>query len=953
MAKERVIIQFEVESGGAVKKIEQVTKELQGVSIVSTKSAAGMGAFSKGIAGAAAAFASFQLGGKMLELGKSIITTGADFEMLGKRLDVMGKKFNRTREELEDFGRELSRNAPYNFQQLTEAMLRLGNMGIDPMNGSMLAIMETTSALDQSMDTMNSIIIALGKSWNKGKLQAEEMNMMLERGVPVLEVLTKYYGVNAAALYKMAERGEIGKKAIKALWEELGKLNAGASENAMDTFVGKWSLLEDVILDIKKTLSEGGMLDAAKEGLDAIIGALNQLQKEGKFEDMGKDLGKLMGGMVENLPAIISAMTKLVNIFDELWAVVSAGTKIFTVYWAVLNAPMALGMLKIFKIMIVGLIRDVKVATVTLGSFTSILPGLAAALTAAYLAGKALGEWFDTWHRSLDDGLENQKEILAFYETLKEKYGSLAEAQKQTGLTAMDYYKNMKEASSNMEAQSEGFKKFWQEVQDKLKATKPVVQGLTDEFDDMAEANDKVAEALNKWLGDNRSYKQRIRDLIKEGKELGATVEQLAQKLYHESATAKDKNILTALGDWKNMERMNTQLDELKKKLIFPDALITEKLTDPIKKANEETEKLKISFSDLVSDVFMGELTSFGDLWNSIWNDMAKNMSAILGDEFGKVFGGGEGSGYFFSDLLKGFGKVVDKIKENPELSALTGIGGMYAASQGSGGWGGALMGAMSGGMAGLGIAAIPALGIAGPVGWIIAGVLALVGGIAGFMGGGDITPETEGYLNLNNGIGAISRVRDQEMPDAVRSAWIQDRMEEWKVAYQGMSEVLRIFNDPELFEMLNMAGMWNFNENTDANMVAELFRDQIIPDYLSKVFETAINKGLGDLGMSEDAIDKLWRELDIMGADRMVESLGNFVRALTGMADLIADMDWDAMLTEVGENSMDTFRSMIRQTLEAIDMMTIGMDKFYGIHWANSNQFSFSGGSIPILSAK
>jgi len=36
-------------------------------------------------------------------------------------------------------------------------------------------------------ETVDGIAMALGQAWTKGKLQAEEMNQMLERGVPVYD----------------------------------------------------------------------------------------------------------------------------------------------------------------------------------------------------------------------------------------------------------------------------------------------------------------------------------------------------------------------------------------------------------------------------------------------------------------------------------------------------------------------------------------------------------------------------------------------------------------------------------------------------------------------------------------------------------------------------------------------------------------------------------------------
>jgi hypothetical protein len=278
------------------------------------------------------------------------------------------------------------------------------------------------------------------------------------------------------------------------------------------------------------------------------------------------------------------------------------------------------------------------------------------------------------------------------------------------------------------------------------------------------------------------------------------------------------------------------------------------------------------------------------------------------------------------------WGGMKESIEKDPVSAMVTGVGGAFAAGGGGGGLGGAAQGLLGGAMAGVSagmlVTGAATLGAMGPVGWIIAGVLALIGGISGFMGGGSVTPETRGSMNFGTGRGRITGHRDQYVDPAIEQAWIQDRMEEWNIAFNGMMDILRTFGDAELFEMLGSLETFTFGGRGDLNMWATLFREEIIPDALRDVFEAAIGQGLGDLGVSDAKIQQLWRELDIMGTDRMLESLGKFVSAVIGMADTIESMDFDTMLDEVNVTSMEAFGIMIGNVLESIQMMTMGIDE-------------------------
>ncbi len=59
------------------------------------------------------------------------------------------------------------------------------------------------------MERLNGISLAVGKAWAKQKLQGEEIMMLLERGVPVWELLEKVTGKNVQAFAKTFIRRKV------------------------------------------------------------------------------------------------------------------------------------------------------------------------------------------------------------------------------------------------------------------------------------------------------------------------------------------------------------------------------------------------------------------------------------------------------------------------------------------------------------------------------------------------------------------------------------------------------------------------------------------------------------------------------------------------------------------------------------------------------------------------
>ena len=104
------------------------------------------------------------------------------------------------------------------------------------------------------------------KAFNKGKVQAEELNQISERGIPIIKVLADQYGVTKEEVFKLGSEGKIAfsdlQTALRSMSEE-GGIAFGAMERQSETLNGKWSTLKDNL-----NLAAGAMGDFISEGLD-------------------------------------------------------------------------------------------------------------------------------------------------------------------------------------------------------------------------------------------------------------------------------------------------------------------------------------------------------------------------------------------------------------------------------------------------------------------------------------------------------------------------------------------------------------------------------------------------------------------------------------------------------------------------------------------------------------
>ncbi|MDC5753863.1 tape measure protein [Vibrio europaeus] len=226
---------------------------------------------------------------------------------------------------IEDF----TQNTPYAINQVTDSFVRLKAFGIDPMDGSMQAIVDQAAMMGGTAETVEGIARALGQAWTKGKLQAEEANQMLERGVPVWDYLTKIskelghnngFGHTAAEIQKMSEKGELGRESIRRLIEEMGKASDGAALNQMKTWNGMISNMGDHWTMFQKDVMQSGAFEKLKTELSEVLEKLDEMKMTGEYDNLVETVGE-----------------NLVNAFETAGEAIKAAKDVGAALWPVLR----------------------------------------------------------------------------------------------------------------------------------------------------------------------------------------------------------------------------------------------------------------------------------------------------------------------------------------------------------------------------------------------------------------------------------------------------------------------------------------------------------------------------------------------------------------------------------------------------------------------------------------
>lgn len=185
---------------------------------------------------------------------------------------------------------EFAKQTPLATSEVADAFMLLKSYGLDPMDGTLQALVDKNEQLGGGMERLEGIVTAVGQAYAKSKLQAEEILQLVERGVPAWDMLARITGKNAAQLEQLASEGRLGRDVIKALVAELGKSANGAAAAGMSRLSGLMSQLADTAKDFYKRIAEAGALDFAKGKLQQLIDTIGQMDKDGRLDKLAKSL---------------------------------------------------------------------------------------------------------------------------------------------------------------------------------------------------------------------------------------------------------------------------------------------------------------------------------------------------------------------------------------------------------------------------------------------------------------------------------------------------------------------------------------------------------------------------------------------------------------------------------------------------------------------------------------
>jgi tape measure domain-containing protein len=260
----------------------------------------GFSVFEKGLSALAAGFGAAK--GSVIDLNSSLEQSKIAFTtMLGS-----AQKADDFLESLAKFAAE----TPFEFPDLVNASKRMFAFGFAAKDVVPLltAVGDAVAAVGGGADVIDGVTTALGQMQAKGKVSAEEMNQLAERGIPAWDMLAKKMGVSVAEAMDASAKGQVKAATMLAAFQEGSAARfGGMMAKQSKTFAGAMSTISDT-LQMATARAFKPFFDMLSAGAVSVASFLSSSEFSGWADAATTAIGDLIASGMDLVAWLVDAL---------------------------------------------------------------------------------------------------------------------------------------------------------------------------------------------------------------------------------------------------------------------------------------------------------------------------------------------------------------------------------------------------------------------------------------------------------------------------------------------------------------------------------------------------------------------------------------------------------------------------------------------------------------------
>lgn len=226
---------------------------------------------------------------------------------------------------------EMSKNAPFEVNAITDSFVKLKTAGLDPTDSSLKALVDSVAKYGGTSEQLKRASVAIQQMGGKGVISMEELRQQLGEAVPdAIQLMATGVGMSMKDLVKKISLGQVeASSALDRMFTMMKIQNDGAAQAMMDSWTGQLSRLKTNITLLLNNIGNSGGKDNSffaeiKKQLKALNDEFDRPEMKRFAAELGEAFAKIARGAAE-------AIKFVVKFSDEI----SAAAKILVTFWAV------------------------------------------------------------------------------------------------------------------------------------------------------------------------------------------------------------------------------------------------------------------------------------------------------------------------------------------------------------------------------------------------------------------------------------------------------------------------------------------------------------------------------------------------------------------------------------------------------------------------------------------
>lgn len=183
---------------------------------------------------------------------------------------------------------------PYELDQVTEAFVQLKNYGLDPTNGTLRTLGDTSAAMGkplmQAVEAMADAVTGENERLKEFGITAKKSGDM------ITYAYTDAAGKAMTATAKASDRAAIQMTLMNIFNEKY----AGSMERLSKTWTGMMSNLADLWMKFQLMIMEAGLFDWMKEKLRGILDTISQMEADGSLKAWATNIATAIQNTLES-----------------------------------------------------------------------------------------------------------------------------------------------------------------------------------------------------------------------------------------------------------------------------------------------------------------------------------------------------------------------------------------------------------------------------------------------------------------------------------------------------------------------------------------------------------------------------------------------------------------------------------------------------------------------------